>query len=275
AVEEADCILALGIFFSDMDTGGFSAQIQPARVIQATSSCLRVSHHIYPEVTLGDVIEALLASPELKRHGWRPPAEPDPRPAAGGPGLTMEGIFEELNRFRTPGHLVIADVGDPLFGASSLRAGLFIGAGYYASMGLAVPGAIGAQLADPAHRPVVLVGDGAFKMNGVEIGTAVDLGLNPIVVVVNNGTFATLRVLDRDRSYMRVRPWDYVGLARALGADGERSETRAAFAEALKRAETSRGVYLIDAVIPGDDASLALRRMAEEFGPRVRRVIDG
>jgi indolepyruvate decarboxylase len=142
-------------------------------------------------------------------------------------------------------------------------------------MGLAVPGAIGAQLADPAHRPVVLVGDGAFKMNGVEIGTAVDLGLSPIVVVVNNGTFATLRVLDRDRSYMRVRPWDYVGLARSLGANGERVETRAAFAEAMRRAEAAAGPYLIDAVTPEDDASVALRRMADEFGARVRKLIDG
>jgi indolepyruvate decarboxylase len=275
AVEEADCVLALGIFFSDMDTGGFSARLDPGRMIQATSSSTRVSHHVYPSITLTDVIDGLLTCKGLKRHGHRAPAPPQIGPEPAGPGLTMDGIFAELNRFLTSAHIVIADVGDPLFGASQLRAGLFIGAGYYASMGLAVPGAIGAQLADPAHRPVVLVGDGAFKMNGVEIATAVDLGLNPIVVVVNNGTFATLRVLDRDRPYMRVRPWDYVALAKALGATGERVETREAFAEALHRAHACEGVYLIDAVTPEDDASRALRRMAEEFGPRVRRVIDG
>ncbi|MBI3911288.1 MAG: thiamine pyrophosphate-binding protein [Armatimonadetes bacterium] len=273
-MEEADCILALGIFFSDMDTGGFSAQIQPARVIQATSSHVRVSHHVYPNLTLTDVLEGLLARADLPRREALPRVHPDPRPAAGGPQLTMDGIFEELNAFLQPHHLVIADVGDPLFGAVELRASVFIGAGYYGSMGLAVPGAIGAQLADPAHRPVVLVGDGAFKMDGVEIATAVDLGLNPIVVVVNNGTFATLRVLDRDRDYLKVRPWDYVGLARALGATGERVSTRAAFACALRRAETAPGVYLIDAVTGEQDASLTLRRMADQFGPRIRQMIE-
>jgi indolepyruvate decarboxylase len=184
----------------------------------------------------------------------------------------MSGIFAELNGFVQPHHLVIADVGDTLFGAVELRAGLFIGAGYYASMGLAVPGAIGAQLADPAHRPVALVGDGAFKMDGVEIATAVDLGLNPIVVVVNNGSFATLRVLDRARDYTRVRPWDYVGVARALGAAGERVATRAGFAAALRCAEAAPGVCLIEAVTDAEDASLALRRMAEEIGPHIRRL---
>ena len=93
------------------------------------------------------------------------------------------------------------------------------------------------------------------------------------MVLVNNGTFATLRVLDRDRPYMRVRPWDYVGLARALGADGERVTTRAEFAAALRRAEATDGVRLIEAVIPADDASRLLRRMANEFAPRVRQAI--
>jgi indolepyruvate decarboxylase len=275
-VEDADCILALGIAFSDMDTGGFSAQILPDRLIQATSAHVRVSHHVYPNLTLIDVMTGLLARSDIPPRAASPEIPPDRPAEPAGPELTMDGIFAELNHFLRREHLVIADVGDPLFGASQLRAGLFIGAGYYASMGLAVPGSIGAQLAYPNHRPVVLVGDGAFKMNGVEIATAVDEGLNPIVIVVNNGTFATLRVLDRDRPYMRVRPWDYVGLAHALGAEGEQVRTRKAFAAALQRAGTAPGVYLIDAVTPEDDASLALRRMAEEFGPRVRRMIaDG
>jgi indolepyruvate decarboxylase len=244
-------------------------------VIQATSSAVRVSHHVYPELTLIDVVDGLLARDDLRRHETLPRVLPDPRPAAHGPGLTISDIFEELNDFLRPHHLVIADVGDTLFGAVELRAGLFIGAGYYASMGLAVPGAIGAQMAAPAHRPVVLVGDGAFKMNGVEIATAVDLGLNPIVILINNGTFATLRVLDPGRDYVKVRPWDYVGLARSLGATGERVTTRADFVTALGRAEATAGVYLIDAVTGEDDASLALRRLAAEFGPRIQRLIAG
>jgi indolepyruvate decarboxylase len=242
-------------------------------VIQATASWVRISHHVYPNLTLTDVVDGLLGRGDLRRRETLPAVHPDPRPAAGGPQLTMSGIFEELNGFLRPHHLVIADVGDTLFGAVELRAGLFIGAGYYGSMGLAVPGSIGAQLADPAHRPVVLVGDGAFKMDGVEIATAVDLGLNPIVILVNNGTFATLRVMDRARDYVRVRPWDYVGLAKALGATGESVETREGFAGALRRAEAAAGVYLIDAVTDEEDASVALRRMANEFGPRIRRLI--
>ena len=52
-------------------------------------------------------------------------------------------------------------------------------------MGFAIPGVIGAQLADSFPRAIALVGDGAFQMIGMELLTAKRLGLNPTVIVVN------------------------------------------------------------------------------------------
>jgi indolepyruvate decarboxylase len=179
-------------------------------------------------------------------------------------------ILEELNDFLTPSHVVLSDTGDCLFASVELRAEWFVGPGYYASMGLAVPGAIAAQLARPDLRPVVLIGDGAFKMNGVELGTAKEHGLNPIVIVINNQTFATLKAADRDREYFRVRPWDYVNLARSIGGQGEQVKTRADFREALRRAQASSDFYLIDAVVPEDDASPTLKRLGKEYGGKIR-----
>ncbi len=273
-VESAECIFGLGILLSDMDTGGFSAALPPARLIQATSSSLRISHAQYPNINLRDVIEGLLDRDDLRRHDWLPQPQPDPRPDTVQGELTMDGILAELNGYLRDDHIVVSDVGDPLFGAVALRSGLFIGAGYYASMGLAVPGAIGAALARPDLKPVVMVGDGAFQMDGVEISTAVGLDLNQIVVVINNGTFATLKAFDQDRPYMKVRRWDYAGLARALGAQGERVDRRADFGEALRRAEARGGVYLIDAVVDEDDMSIALRRFGTEIGRNVRTAIS-
>ena len=102
-------------------------------------------------------------------------------------------------------------VGDTLFGAVELRAGLFIGAGYYSSMGLAVPGAIGAQLALPAYRPIVLVGDGAFQMTGTELSTATRLGLKPIVLILNNEGYGTMRKIRASGSRLSGSKMSYNG----------------------------------------------------------------
>src|SRR4029434_3010148 len=92
-----------------------------------------------------------------------------------GAKLTVRRVFQRLNAFLRDETIVVVDIGDALFGATDLfirRRTEFLGPAYYASMGFAVPAAIGAQLANPALRPLVLVGDGAFQMTGIELGTS-------------------------------------------------------------------------------------------------------
>src|SRR5262249_25681854 len=81
----------------------------------------------------------------------------------------------------------VADVGDSWFISLELRADVYVAAGFYSSMGFGVPAALGAGIADPARRPFVIVGDGAFQMTGTELATLVDHGLRPIVLLLNNG----------------------------------------------------------------------------------------
>ncbi|NIR00664.1 MAG: alpha-keto acid decarboxylase family protein, partial [Gemmatimonadales bacterium] len=64
---------------------------------------------------------------------------------------------------------------------------------YYTSMGFGVPASVGVQMASPSLRPLVLVGDGAFQMTGLELSTSLRLGLNPIVVVLDNHGYSTER----------------------------------------------------------------------------------
>jgi len=68
------------------------------------------------------------------------------------------------------------------------------------SMGFAVPASIGVAVATPSLRPYVLVGNGAFQMTGAEVSTAVRLGLNPIIIVLNNDGYGTMRKI-RERLF--------------------------------------------------------------------------
>jgi indolepyruvate decarboxylase len=274
-LEGSDCVLALGMLMTLMDTGIHTGVIDRSRLIQVTTQGTSISHHQYPQVTLPAVLRALLRLPRLKKS--KPPSRPAPQPVpkVTEKTLTMNGIIAELNGFLTPQHLVLADTGDCLFASVELRADYFIGPGYYASMGLAVPGAIGAQIARPDLRPLVLVGDGAFKMDGIEVATARDYGLTPIIVLINNRTYATLKVSLGDRPYFRLRPWDYVGLAQALGGQGVQVRTREEFHRALRLAEASTDFWIIDAVIDEKDTSLTLQKLGEELQAKTGRKEKG
>jgi len=154
--------------------------------------------------------------------------------------LTVKALFQRLNSFLTENTIVVADVGDALFGAADLyihQRTEFLGPAYYASMGFAVPAGIGAQVANPQLRALVLVGDGAFQMTGMELSTAVRYKLNPIVVVLNNSGYGTERQM-QDGPYNDVVPWQYHRLPEIFGAGrGFLIHTESELDEALAAAE--------------------------------------
>jgi TPP-dependent 2-oxoacid decarboxylase len=164
-------------------------------------------------------------------------------------------------------------VGDVLFGATDLyihRRTEFLGAAYYTSMGFAVPASIGVQLANPKSRPLVLVGDGAFQMTGMELSTSVRYGLNPIVVVFNNAGYGTERPM-QDGPYNDVAPWQFHRLPDVFGSG--RSflvKTEDELDHALREAHAHRESFaLIEVKLEPHDRSPAWQRLTPRLGKNI------
>ena len=271
AIEKADCVLMLGAFLTDVNTGLFTAKIDRAKLISASSEEVVVSYHRYPGVSVVDMIDYLLASEEVRPHALRADVQPE-RPK-GRPGVRLEPftVIEEMNRFLQPDrYIVVSDVGDCLYASIDLRTDHFLGPGYYNSMGFGVPAAIAACLAMPERRVIAFVGDGGFLMTGMEIATAVRLGLNPIVVLWNNRCYGTLRAIGGPKDYFTLPSLDYVAITRSLGGDGIRVETRRQFREALDQAAESKTCFLIEAMLPADRMSRTWQRIAAEVRTRLQ-----
>jgi thiamine pyrophosphate-dependent acetolactate synthase large subunit-like protein len=111
-------------------------------------------------------------------------------------------------------------------------------------------------------------------MTGMEISTAIKLGINPIVIVFNNASYAMLRFIDQKRDYYDLQRWDYALLAKALGGKGATAQTPDEFKKALTDAKNSDSLYLIDARISEDDISPTLRRLTDHFGKKVKASIS-
>ncbi len=271
-VESSDCVVCLGAVLTEMETGGYTAKLDPDRLIQMTAAETTVGYHSYRGIELSQLLSELAVSCSTTRHAdWTALRSTEsPTHPAGSGELTVIGIIEELNRFLRREHIVVSDVGDCLYAGLSLKTDTFIAPGYYSSMGFGVPAGIGAQMAVPESRPVVLVGDGGFQMTGMEISTAVKLGLNPIVIVFNNGSYGMLRFVDQQRDYYKLPRWDYVSLAKAVGADGVQAATQADFHAALKQADKSKQLCLIDARLKNDDISPTLKRLTDHFRKKIR-----
>src|SRR5712671_2565990 len=218
----------------------------------------------------------------LLRTNWRRrPAGHIPRPLRlaefhpfrSGRRITIKRLFQRLNSFLDEQTVVVADVGDALFAAAELfihQRTEFLGPAYYASMGFAIPAGIGAQLANAALHPLILVGDGAFQMTGMELATAVRYGLNPVVLVLNNRGYGTERQI-HDGPFNDVATWHYHRVPEVLGAG--RScviETEADLERALCGAQAHReSFFLLEVMIDPRDQSPALQRLGRRMAKNI------
>ena len=277
-VESSDCVLLLGAFMTDINLGIYTAQIDQGKSIYTTSEKLAIRHHMFEGVRFKDFVRALTAS-ALRRHEPgvipKPPRPHEFVPGRAGEKVTIARLFERLNAFLADQMAVVADVGNALFGASDLfirQHTEFLGPAYYASMGFAVPAALGVQMARPDLRPLVLVGDGAFQMTGMEISTIARYGLNPVIVVLNNAGYGTERHI-HDGPFNDVLAWQYYRLPEFLGVGrGFLVETESQLDEALDAAARHTSSYcLLDVHLDPMDKSAALGRLAERLAERLAR----
>jgi indolepyruvate decarboxylase len=149
------------------------------------------------------------------------------------------------------------------------RGGGYLAQGFYASMGFGVPGALGAQIG-AGLRPIVLCGDGAFQMTGPEIAQAPRHGLNPIVVVVNNGGWQIFRPVMSRPDLLAIPNWPYARLADVWGGRGFQVRDAASLARALEEAARIRSFVVIEALVAPDDHSPVSRKYIRASAKRGR-----
>ncbi|WP_309085252.1 thiamine pyrophosphate-binding protein [Chelativorans sp.] len=119
------------------------------------------------------------------------------------------------------------------------------------SMGYGTPAAVAAKELFPERVVIAFAGDGCFLMNGQEFATAVQYELPLIVIVVNNGTYGTIR-MHQEREYpgrvsgTDLKNPDFAALARAYGGHGETVEQTEQFAPAFERALQSGKPAIIE-----------------------------
>ncbi|MBA3723246.1 MAG: alpha-keto acid decarboxylase family protein [Parachlamydiaceae bacterium] len=276
-IKKCDCIIIAGVLLNDFETGFFTTKIDQEHHIIVDANSLSIGNHHYKNVSLIDFIQGL---EKIKLNLSHPPFH-TPKMANlptkfipnGNTHTTIKRVFECIQSHLQPSNIVVTDVGDCLFAGADLilSHNAFLACGYFASLGFGVPGAIGAQIADPNRRVVAIVGDGGFQMTATELSAAVRYKLDPIVIVLNNHGYGTERPLI-EGTYNDIVDWNYSELPKLLGGGiGIKAETEKAFEDALTNAFGQRGTfYIIEVDLDKLDFSPSLHRLGELLGKLVK-----
>lgn len=258
-LEETDLLIFVGTLPGDVVTNGFLIRQDWAKrnFLVSVDPGLRgrsgpVSHQILakPDAFARDLLDIeLQVRPEwqewcarIRSEQERFAALPDPTPAGGR--ARMDTVMAELVPALPQDAVVTFGAGEHTnwahryFPTRGLCSMLSAGNG---SMGYSIPAAIAASLAHPGRRVVSIAGDGEFLMNGQELATAAQYGACPLVIVVDNQEYGTIRTHQERHHPGRVSGTqlanpDFAALARAFGGFGVRAERDGEVRDALRDA---------------------------------------
>jgi len=279
-VERSDALLLLGVIVSDTNFAVSARRIDLRHAIHVFDGDVAMGHHVYHELPIAALIDALLARVPPASFAAAPAAATEAEACASRAqqaddrAVTPHDIAAAVNALlREHGPMPLAsDMGDCLFTAMDIEHAALIAPGYYATMGYGVPAGLGLQIAT-GRRPIILVGDGAFQMTGWELGNARRCGCDPIVIVFNNAAWGMLRAFEPEARFNDLGRWDFASMAAGMGGDGWAVETCADLVEALTRAHATRGRFqLLDVWLAPGAVSPTLARYVQAIQRLVKPV---
>ena len=282
AIEDAPVLVTAGVVFTDMVSGFFSQHIDAARTIDLGQYQSTVAGEVFAPLEMGAALEAL-AEILVRRGISSPPvtSPPDQEPDTGAEAhardqpLTQQMVWDRLCRALTPGNVVLADQGTSFYGMADHRlpTGVtFIGQPLWGSIGYTLPAALGAGVAHPDRRTVLLIGDGAAQLTVQELGTFFREGLSPVIVVVNNDGYTVERAIHGETApYNDIVSWSWTDIPKALGVTNHlafRAQTWGELDDALtSAAEHQDRMVFVEVVLPRLDIPPLLVELAQPMSP--------
>ena len=247
----------------------------PAEIDRVLSTALRSSRPVYLAVP-ADVAGASVPAPV----GRLAPSASRPVPSAvpSGP-LIRQSLWNSVQEFLLPGDLIVADQGTAFHGAAGLRlpdGAQLIGQPPWGSPGWTLPAALGACLAAPDRRLILIIGDVALRHTAPELGTLLGQGVAPVIVVLDHDGYPVERVsCHPSAEYHDIPAWDWTALPAAVAPGASTVTLRASRADELARALVAAGHHadagrpvVIEAVLGAEDIPPPLRDLSRALAHR-------
>jgi acetolactate synthase I/II/III large subunit len=145
----------------------------------------------------------------------------------------------------------------------------FIPEGYWGAMGFGLPAAMAAKVAYPDKRVLSVTGDGCFLMSSADFSTAVEYGLNPVIVILNDRQYGMIVGMQQGyygrKSETELNGPDFVAFSRSFGGDGARVDHPSQMREALEAGFASDRIFVIDATCDYRFPPYNFAQATEEF----------
>jgi indolepyruvate decarboxylase len=224
AIEGSDCLLTVGYRRVESTTGFFTDKL-PASAIHLNSSYVETADKNYQGVYLAELLRSIVDS-SSRMVARKQPARPSQQVSfvPSDDPLTQEAYWKAMQNFLRPGDVIVVEDGTSSAGFGRLTlpddCTYITGAFVWCSIGYATGALLGAILASPGRRHILLTGDGSLQMTAQEISTVMRHDLKPWIFVNQNQGYTVERcVLGKDAKYNEIANWRYSELPNVFSQD--------------------------------------------------------
>jgi indolepyruvate decarboxylase len=229
AIEGSDCLLTVGYRRVESTTGFFTDKL-PASVIHLNANCVDAAEKNYQGVYLAELLRSVVDSSSsvvAKKQPARASKELSFVPSDDP--LTQVAYWKAIQKFVRPGDVIVVEDGTSSAGFGRLTlpddSTYITGAFVWCSIGYATGALLGAILATPGRRHILLTGEGSLQMTAQELSTVMRHDLKPWILVNQNEGYTVERcVLGKEAKYNEIANWRYSELPNVFSRD-KRAET--------------------------------------------------
>lgn len=248
AVENAECLIKLGVNYTDTTTAGFTQKIDTSRVVDIHQERSTVADKVFAPIAMKDAIQALhevlTSGIEIKPKPLIGKVDLHKQQGAEDEPLLQKDLWHIIASGLEDKNIVFAEQGTAYFGMSEVRLpeGItFYGQPLWGSIGYTLPASLGAGLASPNKRSVLLIGDGSALLTIQELGVMIRERLNPVIILINNSGYTVERAIHGEKQPYNDIPYsDWQIMPKAFGAN----EDNCAIVKATTPAELKSALEL-------------------------------
>ncbi len=282
AVENCECLIKIGVQYTDTTTAGFSQDIDDDVVVDLHYERASISGQNFAPIALKDALqtlhEVLTSGIEIVPKQFCKEVKPHEQNGKDDEAIRQDDLWHIIADRLDHNNLVFAEQGTAYFGISDVRLPEGVtcyGQPMWGSIGYTLPASLGAAIASPHKRSVLLIGDGSALLTIQELAVMFQERTNPVIILINNDGYTVERAIHgENQRYNDIPKCDWQSMPKAFGGNDDntlllRVETAGELKAALlKAAATKDKMVLIEVIADKQDIPPLLADIAAALKPK-------
>lgn len=282
AVENCECLIKIGVQYTDTTTAGFSQDIDDDVVVDLHYERASISGQNFAPIALKDALqtlhEVLTSGIEIVPKQFCKEVKPHEQNGKDDEAIRQDDLWHIIADRLDHNNLVFAEQGTAYFGISDVRLPEGVtcyGQPMWGSIGYTLPASLGAAIASPHKRSVLLIGDGSALLTIQELAVMFQERINPVIILINNDGYTVERAIHgENQRYNDIPKCDWQSMPKAFGGNDDNTlllkvETAGELKAALlKAAATKDKMVLIEVIADKQDIPPLLADIAAALKPK-------